>query len=344
MAWTEHEFSDEALRVSLRAAAFTRAARGTAVPPRVAASSAGGEGGRAQGLDRKRPRRNDENRGAGKARRRTAPATDETTPRLFDALNKSTSKPICEGGLAHYFVTEAHRRADMTKRPDPRAASALSIPAVFDAIAAASRQEGSRPAVGDCPVCMQDAAGDSVALPCGHAFHNTQAAIKTLSTQAVSKHSAAHRLQSKHSAHRLQSKHSAHRLYQSTQQHKGCNQSTQHTGCIKALSSTQAAIKTLSTQAVSEHSAAHRLHQIQSDSTQAAIETHSTHAAHKALSTQAALKTHSAHRLYSNHTAQRLHSKHSAHRDKVYSNYSAHRLHSNHTAHRLHPNHSAHRL
>ena len=174
MAWTEHEFSDEVLRASLRAAAFTRTARGTAVTPRVAASSAGGEGGRAQGLvrhDRKRPRRNDENRGAGKARRRTAPATDETTRRLFDALNKSTSKPICEGGLAHYFVTEAHRRADMTKRPDPRAASALSIPAVFDAIAAASRQEGSRPAVGDCPVCLQDASGDSVALPCGHAFH-----------------------------------------------------------------------------------------------------------------------------------------------------------------------------
>ena len=61
----------------------------------------------------------------------------------------------------------------MIERPEPRAASALSIPALFDAIAAASHKDckEGRPAGGDCPVCMQDASSDTIALPCGHAFH-----------------------------------------------------------------------------------------------------------------------------------------------------------------------------
>ena len=150
----EHEFSDEALRAAARAA---RAARG---------NDRGNAGGH---NDRKRPRRNDEHCGAGKARRRIFPATNETAQRLFGALTESTAKPICEGGLATYFIAEAHRRAAMLHRPRPRAASAPML-AVFDLIAAASRKEG-RPAGGDCPVCMQDASSDTIALPCGHAFH-----------------------------------------------------------------------------------------------------------------------------------------------------------------------------
>ena len=147
----EHEFSDEALRAASLAA---RAARG---------NDRGNAGGH---NDRKRPRRNDEPCGA---RRRMFSATDETAQRLFDALRDSTAKPICEGGLATYFIAEAHRRAEMLDRPRPRAASAPML-AVFDAITAASRKEG-RPADGDCPVCMQDASSDTIALPCGHAFH-----------------------------------------------------------------------------------------------------------------------------------------------------------------------------
>ncbi len=121
--------------------------------------------------DRKRQRQNDKHRGVGKARRRIAPATDETMRRLFRALDDSAGKPICEGGLAHYFVSEPHRRAELTCGAKPRVASARSIPAVFDEIAPALRKEG-RPADGDCPVCMQDTSFESsMALPCGHAFH-----------------------------------------------------------------------------------------------------------------------------------------------------------------------------
>ena len=194
MAGTEHEFSDEALRAAAFAARAARAARGDNAdghrpvpdrhgPKRGAAGEQrhprrGAETGSLDGEarrqvsgkhDRKRPRQNDEHPFAGKARR-----TDETTRRLFDALRQSNAKPICEGGLAHYFITEVHRRADLiTQHPNPRAPSALSIPCVFDAVAAASRcesQEG-RTAGGTCSVCLQDASSNSFALPCEHAFH-----------------------------------------------------------------------------------------------------------------------------------------------------------------------------
>jgi hypothetical protein len=158
MADTEFEFSDEALRAASSAA---RAARG---------NTRGNTRGGHSDTHRKRPRQDDERRCAGTARRRIAPQTDETMRRLFGALRDSTAKPICEGGLAHYFISEAHRRADMIMHPRPRAASSLSIPSVFDAFAAASRKEGS-PVRGDCPVCMEDASCDSIALSCGHAFH-----------------------------------------------------------------------------------------------------------------------------------------------------------------------------
>ena len=161
MADTEFEFSDEALRAASSAA---RAARG---------NTRGNTRGGHSDTHRKRPRQDDERRCAGTARRRIAPQKDETMRRLFGALRDSTAKPICEGGLAHYFIAEAHRRKGMIERPEPRAASALSIPAVFDAIAAASHKDckEGRPAGGDCPVCMQDASSDTIALPCGHAFH-----------------------------------------------------------------------------------------------------------------------------------------------------------------------------
>ena len=173
MEGTEYEFSDEALRAAAFAAFAARTARRND-------DNAGGHRGKHDTHDthtqhdRKRPRRSDEHRGAVKARRRSAPTTHETMRYLLDALHESTAKPICEGGLAHYFITEAHRRADMiVQGPNPRAGSALSSPPVFDAIAAASRKEG-RHVGGDCPVClqdMQDASCDGIALPCGHAFH-----------------------------------------------------------------------------------------------------------------------------------------------------------------------------
>jgi len=168
MTGTEHDVSDEALRVAANAACNSRNARTAHDNDRVVA------GGRSHehdhDHDRKRPRQNDEHRGAGKARRRIAPATDWTKRRLFRALDDSAGKPICEGGLAHYFVSEPHRRAQLISSPNPPVVSAHSVLAVFDEIAAASRKEG-KPAGGDCPVCMEDTSCDSIALPCGHAFH-----------------------------------------------------------------------------------------------------------------------------------------------------------------------------
>ena len=155
MSGTEHEFADEALRVAVLAARVARGNRDNAI-------------GDMRG--RKRPRRHDERRDAGKTRRAMAQVPDATTQRLFGALRQSTAKPICDGGLAHYFISEAHRRAALSKPHKPRAASSLSLTSIFDAIAAA-KQKDTGHASGRCPVCMDDNSCDSIALPCGHAFH-----------------------------------------------------------------------------------------------------------------------------------------------------------------------------
>ena len=125
-----------------------------------------------------------------KARRRTKPAggrgepalfdedtvklwnsTSSTTARLVRALENATAKPICEGGLASYFVSEAHRRAALEGEPGtwPRPSATLALAS----LPASHRGRGD---LADCcPVCL-DGGGSSdteetLTLACTHKFH-----------------------------------------------------------------------------------------------------------------------------------------------------------------------------
>ena len=89
--------------------------------------------------------------------------------RLVHALGETTGKPVCEGGLAHYFISEAHRRSDDPSLLVPRRAP---FPSVYGIISLpASHREPGRILSGECPVCMEGSCGDSITLLCGHNFH-----------------------------------------------------------------------------------------------------------------------------------------------------------------------------
>ena len=90
--------------------------------------------------------------------------------RLVHALGETTGKPVCEGGLAHYFISEAHRRSDDPSLLVPRRAPCPS--AIYGIISLpASHREPGRILSGECPVCMEGSCGDSITLLCGHNFH-----------------------------------------------------------------------------------------------------------------------------------------------------------------------------
>jgi len=95
-----------------------------------------------------------------------------TTARAVQALRDSTARPICNGGLAHYFVQEAQRRAHLEESPPLAPASAI---AALAALPASHQMCGELEE--SCPVCLQkDAAGDrneTITLLCGHKFHKT---------------------------------------------------------------------------------------------------------------------------------------------------------------------------
>ena len=95
-----------------------------------------------------------------------------TTAHAVQALQDSTARPICTGGLAHYFVQELQRRAQLEESPPLAPASAIAALAALPA----SQQECGALEEG-CPVCLQtEAGGDgtrTIMLPCGHKFHKT---------------------------------------------------------------------------------------------------------------------------------------------------------------------------
>ena len=95
-----------------------------------------------------------------------------TTAHAVQALQDSTARPICDGGLAHYFVQEAQRRAHLEESPPLAPASAI---AALAALPASHQMCGELEE--SCPVCLQkDEAGDrnvTITLLCGHKFHKT---------------------------------------------------------------------------------------------------------------------------------------------------------------------------
>ena len=95
-----------------------------------------------------------------------------TTARAVLAIQAATAKPICDGGLAHYFLREEQRRGHLEESPP------LAPPSADLALAALP---ASHRTVGEleesCPVCLHTgpaADGDSsevIMLLCGHKFH-----------------------------------------------------------------------------------------------------------------------------------------------------------------------------
>ena len=110
MAWTEHEFSDEALRASLRAAAFTRAARGTAVTPALPrAARAAKAAARKASSDTTASDRGAMTRTAALARPDVA-LRRRRTRRRAACLTRSTSRPPSQSARADSRTTSSRRR------------------------------------------------------------------------------------------------------------------------------------------------------------------------------------------------------------------------------------------
>ena len=152
-----HEFSDAALRVAADAArvsASVQREQNDRKRPREKALKHGRRGGAKQALKSWR-----QTFSFGKA--------GDAGRRLEDALEVSTARPICDGGLAHYFISEAHRRSRLPSRPGPCADDFIA------ALPASCRKEGpdGQAAVGECAVCMDSISGMNTTLLCGHAFH-----------------------------------------------------------------------------------------------------------------------------------------------------------------------------
>jgi hypothetical protein len=92
-----------------------------------------------------------------------------TTARAVRALGDTTANPICEGGLAHYFVSEAHRRAALEEQS--RAAAAPSGIHALASLPASHQGRGTleKP----CAVCLDGSTDvdDIITLMCNHKFH-----------------------------------------------------------------------------------------------------------------------------------------------------------------------------
>ncbi len=134
------EYSDDALRVAMAAA----------------------REGAIQRRKRELPRRS-----AGQFVQRVRPATG-TAARLMHALQAAQARPICEGGLSHYFIAEASRRWQLERSRDSREASidsALQAVASLHVVCAGQ--------TGECVVCMDEISSKRVTLTCGHSFHKT---------------------------------------------------------------------------------------------------------------------------------------------------------------------------
>ena len=103
-----------------------------------------------------------------------------TTARAVLAIQAATAKPICDGGLAHYFLREEQRRGHLEESP-PLAPPSADL--ALAALPASHRRCGKLEEC--CPVCLQmEMDGDSnetIMLPCGHKFHRKcKSSLKSL--------------------------------------------------------------------------------------------------------------------------------------------------------------------
>lgn len=94
-----------------------------------------------------------------------------TAARAVRALEDAAAKPICEGGLAQYFLSEAHRRGALQE--EPRNAAAPSATLALAALPASHRGRGN---LADCCSVCLDGGGsadteETLTLMCSHKFH-----------------------------------------------------------------------------------------------------------------------------------------------------------------------------
>ena len=101
-------------------------------------------------------------------------STKSATARALLAINDTTAKPICEGGLTHYFISEAHRRASVKEAP--WAAAAPSATLALAALPSSHRGRGDLKQ--PCAVCLYGGdrtdiadTDETITLLCGHGFH-----------------------------------------------------------------------------------------------------------------------------------------------------------------------------
>ena len=100
-----------------------------------------------------------------------------TTARAVLAIQAATAKPICDGGLAHYFLREEQRRGHLEESP-PLAPPSADL--ALAALPASHRRCGKLEEC--CPVCLTDGdSNETIMLPCGHKFHRKcKSSLKSL--------------------------------------------------------------------------------------------------------------------------------------------------------------------
>jgi hypothetical protein len=88
-----------------------------------------------------------------------------TAARAIDACDKLSTRPISEGGLGPYFLSELFRRTGL----DSRAAS-QNAPASFLTIKNLPVGQCDDSST-NCSICLKDLTGEVATLPCAHGFH-----------------------------------------------------------------------------------------------------------------------------------------------------------------------------
>jgi hypothetical protein len=90
-----------------------------------------------------------------------------TAAKAVRALEDATGKPICQGGLAEYFISEAHRRAALEEEP-----RVVAAPSAILALAALPRSHGD---LDCCSVCLHGGGSadteETLTLTCNHKVH-----------------------------------------------------------------------------------------------------------------------------------------------------------------------------
>jgi hypothetical protein len=96
---------------------------------------------------------------------KTPRPSESTACQAISACDELSTKPISEGGLGQYFLSESFRRAGLKTTSERH-----TVPVSFHAIASLPVGKCDDPGV-CCSVCLKHFSGEVVTLPCAHIFH-----------------------------------------------------------------------------------------------------------------------------------------------------------------------------